>query len=131
MSSPRHPDRLPRRRGPDHAPALCLAQRHGPVDVVTTPAAATLLETHPAVRSVIRYDKHGTGQGLARHEAWPRSFAPGATPPSICRTARSGRPRWRLARVRRSGSALPTALPRSPTPSGCRDRPRAMKSSGC
>ena len=33
-----------------------LAERHGPVDVVTTPAAATLLETHPAVRSVIRYD---------------------------------------------------------------------------
>jgi heptosyltransferase-2 len=40
-----------------------LAERHGPVDVVTTPAAATLLETHPAVRSVIRYDKHGPGRG--------------------------------------------------------------------
>jgi heptosyltransferase-2 len=40
-----------------------LAERHGPVDVVTTPAAATLLETHPAVRSVIRYDKHGTDKG--------------------------------------------------------------------
>ena len=40
-----------------------LAERHGPVDVVTTPAAATLLETHPAVRSVIRYDKHGAGKG--------------------------------------------------------------------
>jgi heptosyltransferase-2 len=40
-----------------------LAQRHGPVDVVTTPAAATLLETHPAVRSVIRYDKHGSDTG--------------------------------------------------------------------
>jgi heptosyltransferase II len=40
-----------------------LAERHGPVDVVTTPAAATLLETHPAVRSVIRYDKHGTERG--------------------------------------------------------------------
>ncbi|HWN18732.1 MAG TPA: lipopolysaccharide heptosyltransferase II [Gemmatimonadales bacterium] len=39
-----------------------LAERHGPVDVVTTPAAATLLETHPAVRSVIRYDKHGAGK---------------------------------------------------------------------
>ena len=40
-----------------------LAERHGPVDVVTTPAAATLLETHPAVRSVIPYDKHGVDKG--------------------------------------------------------------------
>jgi heptosyltransferase-2 len=40
-----------------------LAERFGPVDVVTTPAAAALLETHPAVRSVIRYDKHGTDRG--------------------------------------------------------------------
>ena len=40
-----------------------LAERHGPVDVVTTPAGGTLLETHPAVRSVIRYDKHGTDKG--------------------------------------------------------------------
>ncbi len=40
-----------------------LAGRHGPVDVVTTPAAATLLETHPAVGSVIRYDKHGADKG--------------------------------------------------------------------
>ena len=41
-----------------------LAERHGPVDVVTTPAAASLLETHPAVRSVIRYDKQGADRGL-------------------------------------------------------------------
>ena len=40
-----------------------LAERHGPVDVVTTPAGGTLLETHPAVRSVIRYDKHGADKG--------------------------------------------------------------------
>jgi heptosyltransferase II len=40
-----------------------LAERHGPVDVVTTPAAGSLLETHPAVRSIIRYDKHGTDRG--------------------------------------------------------------------
>ena len=40
-----------------------LAERHGTVDVVTTPAAATLLETHPAVRYVIRYDKHGADRG--------------------------------------------------------------------
>ncbi len=42
-----------------------LADRHGPVDVVTTPAAAALLETHPAVRRVWRYDKKGREAGLA------------------------------------------------------------------
>lgn len=41
-----------------------LATQHGPVDVVTTPAAAGLLETHPAVRRVIPYDKHGTDRGF-------------------------------------------------------------------
>ena len=41
-----------------------LAERHGPVDVVTTPAAAPLLETHPAVRAVVPYDKHGTDRGI-------------------------------------------------------------------
>jgi heptosyltransferase-2 len=40
-----------------------LAERHGPVDVVTTPAAASLLEHHPAVAEVVRYDKHGTAGG--------------------------------------------------------------------
>ena len=43
-----------------------LAARHGPVDVVTTPAATPLLETHPAVRQVITYDKRGHDRGLAR-----------------------------------------------------------------
>ena len=42
-----------------------LSLRHGPVDVVTTPAAAPLLETHPAVRRVIPYDKRGTERGWA------------------------------------------------------------------
>ena len=41
-----------------------LAGRHGPVDVVTTPGAAPLLEGHPAVREVIRYDKQGRDAGL-------------------------------------------------------------------
>ena len=41
-----------------------LARRDGPVDVVTTPAAAPLLEGHPAVRQVIRYDKRGADAGL-------------------------------------------------------------------
>ncbi len=41
-----------------------LAARYGPVDVVTTPAAAELLDTHPAVRRVIRYDKRGADRGI-------------------------------------------------------------------
>ncbi len=40
-----------------------LAEREGPLDVVTTPAAASLLETHPAVRRVIPYDKRGADRG--------------------------------------------------------------------
>ena len=40
-----------------------LAARHGPVDIVTTPAAAALVETHPAVRHVIPYDKKGRDRG--------------------------------------------------------------------
>jgi heptosyltransferase-2 len=40
-----------------------LAARHGPVDVVTTPIAAPLLETHPAVVQVIPYDKRGVDAG--------------------------------------------------------------------
>jgi heptosyltransferase-2 len=42
-----------------------LAERHGPVDVVVTPGGATLLEGHPAIRDVIRYDKKGRDAGLA------------------------------------------------------------------
>jgi heptosyltransferase-2 len=41
-----------------------LAERHGPVDVVTTPAAVPLVETHPAVRRVVPYDKRGKDAGL-------------------------------------------------------------------
>ena len=43
-----------------------LAAAGGPVDIVTTPAAAPLVETHPAVRRVIPYDKRGTDRGLVR-----------------------------------------------------------------
>lgn len=46
-----------------------LAARHGPVDVLVTPAALPLLTTHPAVRKVLTYDKHGQDRGLA---AWWR-----------------------------------------------------------
>jgi heptosyltransferase-2 len=40
-----------------------LAAEHGALDVVTTPLAAPLLETHPAVASVIPYDKRGKDRG--------------------------------------------------------------------
>ena len=40
-----------------------LAERHGPVDVVTTPLGAPLLETHPAVRQVFPYDKRRADRG--------------------------------------------------------------------
>ncbi|MEO7360268.1 MAG: glycosyltransferase family 9 protein [Gemmatimonadaceae bacterium] len=39
-----------------------LAER-GPVDVVATPANASLLKGHPAVRDVILFDKHGSAKG--------------------------------------------------------------------
>jgi lipopolysaccharide heptosyltransferase II len=42
-----------------------LAAHHGPVDVVTTPTAAPLLATHPAVAQVIPYDKRGADRGWA------------------------------------------------------------------
>jgi heptosyltransferase-2 len=41
-----------------------LARRYGPVDVVTTPAAAGLLTSHPDVTRVIRYDKRGADRGI-------------------------------------------------------------------
>ncbi|MGH7586917.1 MAG: glycosyltransferase family 9 protein, partial [Gemmatimonadales bacterium] len=52
-----------------------LAERHGPVDVVTTPAAAPLLETHPAVRRVWPHDKRGAGHGVAGARAFAKLLA--------------------------------------------------------
>ena len=42
-----------------------LAERFGPVDIVTTPAASELVFTHPAVRHTWLYDKRGADQGVA------------------------------------------------------------------
>jgi heptosyltransferase II len=42
-----------------------LAEELGPVDVVTTPAAAELLQGHPSVREVIQFDKKGRDAGLS------------------------------------------------------------------
>jgi heptosyltransferase-2 len=51
-----------------------LAAKHGPVDLVTTAAAAPLVETHPAVRRVIPYDKRGKDRGLAKLLALARAL---------------------------------------------------------
>jgi heptosyltransferase-2 len=62
-----------------------LAARHGPVDVVTTPAASALLDGHPAVERVLRYDKHGADRGirgfwrlarLLRQRKYERAYLP-------------------------------------------------------
>lgn len=45
-------------------PLLSELAKRGPVDVVTTPASATLLANHPSVRSVIPYDKRGRDRGV-------------------------------------------------------------------
>ena len=45
-------------------PLLAQLANRGPVDVVTTPAAAALLANHPAVRTLIAYDKRGADRGL-------------------------------------------------------------------
>jgi heptosyltransferase-2 len=44
-------------------PLLAELANRGPVDVITTPAAAPLLANHPAVRQVIPYDKRGRDSG--------------------------------------------------------------------
>lgn len=45
-------------------PLLVQLANRGPVDVVTTPASAGLLANHPAVRTVIPYDKRDEDRGL-------------------------------------------------------------------
>jgi heptosyltransferase-2 len=46
-------------------PLLSALATRGPVDVVVTPAAAPLLASHPAVRTVIPFDKRRGDAGLA------------------------------------------------------------------
>jgi heptosyltransferase-2 len=45
-------------------PLLSQLANRGPVDVVTTPAAGAVLANHPAVRTIIPYDKRGADRGL-------------------------------------------------------------------
>ncbi|MES2306957.1 MAG: glycosyltransferase family 9 protein [Gemmatimonadota bacterium] len=62
-----------------------LAAEFGPVDVVTTPGAAALLESHPAVRKVVQHDKHRSERGIRgvlrlarrlRAEGYARAYLP-------------------------------------------------------
>jgi lipopolysaccharide heptosyltransferase II len=45
-------------------PLIAELAKRGPVDVVTTPASATLLTNHPGVRSIIPYDKRASDKGV-------------------------------------------------------------------
>ena len=45
-------------------PLIAELGKRGPVDVVTTPAAASLLRYHPDIRSVVPYDKRGVDAGV-------------------------------------------------------------------
>jgi lipopolysaccharide heptosyltransferase II len=85
-----------------------LAARHGPVDVVTTPAAAPLVETHPAVRHVIRYDKKGRDGG-------PRGLL------RLARTLRAERYDWAYLPHRSLRTALVAWLARVPRRVGFED----------
>lgn len=46
-------------------PLIARVAERGPVDVVTTPAAAPVLANNPAIREVVVYDKRGRDRGLA------------------------------------------------------------------
>ena len=61
-------------------PLLAELAGRGPVDVVATPAAASLLANHPSVREVIVYDKRGRDRGVAGFRRLARALrARGAT----------------------------------------------------
>jgi heptosyltransferase-2 len=45
-------------------PLIAELAMRGPVDVVTTPGAATVLANNPAIRTLIPYDKHGVDGGF-------------------------------------------------------------------
>ena len=44
-------------------PLIAELARRGPVDVVTTPASASLLKNHPGIRAVVPYDKRNADSG--------------------------------------------------------------------
>ncbi len=76
-----------------------LASR-GPVDVVVTPAAARLLENHPAVRDVIVFDKRGGDSGIFGLWKFARAL----------KTRADGTPRGATAAYLAQGSMRSAAL---------------------
>lgn len=45
-------------------PLIAELAKRGPVDVVTTPASASLLTNHPGIRAVVPYDKRASDRGV-------------------------------------------------------------------
>jgi heptosyltransferase II len=82
-------------------PLLAALAERGPVDVVTTPAAAPILARDPSVRAIIVYDKRGAARGIAGlwHTAQtlksrftlggPPGGSPGSSPGGSPRPART------------------------------------------
>lgn len=71
-------------------PLLERLARDGDVDVITTPAGASMLASHPAVARVLVYDKRAVDRGLARFFALARE-ARGADRAFLCQgSTRSG-----------------------------------------
>ena len=109
-----------------------LAERQGPVDVVTTHAAAALLETHPAVRRVIGYDKRGSERGNSgfwkkagelRRERYARAYLPHRSLRSAALAFGAGIPE----RIGFAGSAGSFSYTRSvPRPGGGHEAERIL-----
>jgi heptosyltransferase-2 len=75
-------------------PLLASLAERGPVDVVTTPAGASVLARDPSVREVIVYDKRGAARGVAGlwHTAQllKARFGLGSAPSGATRSRSSG-----------------------------------------
>ena len=113
-----------------------LAERYGPVDVVTTPAAAPLLANHPAVRRRLPVRQARRRRGARRASGGSggasrtRRYARGV--PARTDRVRSARARASLARMPRADRVRRTA--RAPvlyTARVAAARGPATKSSGC
>jgi heptosyltransferase-2 len=78
-----------------------LAGRYGPVDLLTSAAAAELVSHHPAIHQVIPYDKHGAQRSVAtfvalsarlRRTGYARAFLPHRSPRSALLALLAGIP---------------------------------------
>jgi heptosyltransferase II len=109
-----------------------LADRHGPVDVLVTPAARPLVETHPAVRRALTWDKRGADRGpagLLRVAARMRAagFDRAVLPHRSLRTALAARLAHIPERVGFADAAAPWLYTRRvPRPAGGHEAERLM-----